>query len=50
MRMQRFPENKDACSALPFFQLDDAHMKEIASIQVDTKPNFNLKSKLQSAA
>ena len=49
MRMQRFREDKDACSALQFHQLDDAQMK-ITSIQWDTQPNFNLKSKLQSAA
>ena len=48
--MQRFREIKDACSALPFFQLDDAQMKEIISIQCDAQPNSNLKSKFQSAA
>ena len=49
MRMQRFRENKDSCSALPFFELDDAQMKEATAIQWDTQP-FVLKSKLQSAA
>ena len=49
MRMQKFREDKDACSALPFFQVDDAQMKEATSIQWDTQP-FVLKSKLQSAA
>ena len=49
MRMQRFRENKNACSALPFFELDDAQMKEATTIQWDTQP-FVLKSKLQSAA
>ena len=48
MRMQKFLEIKDACSALPFFQLDDAQMKEATTIQWDTQP-FVLKSKLQSA-
>ena len=48
--MQMFRENKDACSALPFFQVDDVQMKEISSMQWDAQPNFNLKSKLQSAA
>ena len=38
----RFRENKDACSALPFFQLDDAQLKEIISIQCDARPNSNL--------
>ena len=47
MRMQNFREDKDASSALPFHQLDDAQMKEI---QCDAQPNFNLKAKLQSAA
>ena len=50
LRMQRFSENKDTCSALPFFQLDDAQMKEIISTQCDAQPNSNLKSKFQSAA
>ena len=44
MRMQRFRENKDSCSALPFFE----QMKEATTIQWDTQP-FVLKSKLQSA-
>ena len=48
MRMQRFRENKVSCSALPFFELDDAQMKEATTIQWDTQP-FVLKSKLQSA-
>ena len=48
MRMQKFREDKDACSALPFFELDDAQMKEATAIQWDTQP-FVLKSKLQSA-
>ena len=48
MRMQKFHEDKDACSALPFFELDDAQMKEATAIQWDTQP-FVLKSKLQSA-
>ena len=42
LRMQRFHENKDVCSALPFFQLDDTQMKEIISIQCDAQPNSNL--------
>ena len=46
MRIQKFCEDKDACYALPFHQLDDVQMKEILS----TQPNFNLRSKLQSAA
>ena len=50
MRMQKFREDKDACSALQFFQLDDAQMKEIASVHWEIQPNFNSKSKLQSAA
>ena len=50
MRMQKFSEDKDACSALPFFQLDDAQMKEIASVHWEIQPNFNLECKLQSAA
>ena len=50
MRMQKFREDKDACSALPFFQLDDAQMKEIASVHWEIQPNFNLECKLQSAA
>ena len=49
MRMQKFSEDKDACSALPFFELDDAQMKEATAIQWDTQP-FVLKSKLHSAA
>ena len=48
--MQKFREDKDACSALPFFQLDDAQMKEIASVHWEIQPNFNLECKLQSAA
>ena len=48
MRMQRFRENKDSCSALPFFELDGAQMKEATTIQWDTQP-FILKSKLLSA-
>ena len=48
MRMQKFRENKNSCSALPFFELDDAQMKEATTIQWDTQP-FVLKSKLQSA-
>ena len=50
IRMQRFCENTDACSALPFFLLDDTQMKEIISKQCDAQPNSNLKSKFQSAA
>ena len=50
MRMQKFREDKDACSALPFFELDYAQMKEATTIQWDTQPNFVLKSKLQGAA
>ena len=50
LRIQRFRENKDACSALPFFQLDDTQMKEILSIQCDAQPISNLKFKFQSAA
>ena len=46
--MQKFRGDKDACSALPFFELDDAQMKEATAIQWDTQP-FVLKSKLQSA-
>ena len=48
MRMQRFRDNKDSCSALPFFELDDAQIKEATTIQWDIQP-FVLKSKLQSA-
>ena len=48
MRMQRSRENKDSCSALPFFELDDAQMKEATTIQWDNQL-FVLKSKLQSA-
>ena len=48
MRMQKFHEHKDACSALPFFELDDAQMKEATAIQWDTQ-HFVLKSKLHSA-
>ena len=50
MRMQKFREDKDACSALPFFQLEDSQIKEVLSLQCDAQPNFNSKSKLQSAA
>ena len=50
MRMQKFREDKDACSALPFFQLEDSQIKEVLSLQFDAQPNFNSKSKLQSAA
>ena len=50
MRMQKFRKDKNGCSALPFFQLDDAQMKEIASVHWEIQPNFNLESKLQSAA
>ena len=46
--MQKFRENKNACSALPFFELEDAQMKEATTIQWDTQ-SFVLKSKLQSA-
>ena len=48
MIMQRFRENKDPCSALLFFELDNAQMKEATTTQWDTQP-FVLKSKLQSA-
>ena len=50
MRMQKFREDKDACSALPFFQLEDSQIKEVLSLQCDAQPNFNSNSKLQSAA
>ena len=30
-RMQKFREDKDACSALPFFQLEDSQIKEVLS-------------------
>ena len=50
MRMQKFREDKDACSALPFFQLEDSQIKEGLSLQCDAQANFNSKSKLQSAA
>ena len=50
MRMQKFREDKDACSALPFFQLEDSQIKEVLSLQCDAQANFNSKSKLQSAA
>ena len=49
-RMQKFREDKDACSALPFFQLEDSQIKEVLSLQCDAQPNYNSKSKLQSAA
>ena len=48
--MQKFREDKDACSALPFFQLEDSQIKEVLSLQYDAQPNYNSKSKLQSAA
>ena len=48
MRMQKFREDKDACSALPFFQLEDSQIYEVLSLQCDAQANF--KSKLQSAA
>ena len=47
-RMQKFREDKDACSGLPFFQLEDSQIKEVLSLQCDAQANF--KSKLQSAA
>ena len=50
MRMQKFREDKDACSALPFFQLEDSQIKEILSLQCDAQAKFNSNSKLQSAA
>ena len=50
MRTQKFREDKDACSALPFFQLEDSQIKEVLSLQCDAQANFNSKSKLQSAA
>ena len=50
MRMQKFREDKDASSALPFFQLEDSQIKEVLSLQCDALPNYNSKSKLQSAA
>ena len=50
MRMQKFREDKDASSALPFFQLEDSQIKEVLSLQCDAQPNYNFKSKLQSAA
>ena len=49
-RMKMFREDKDACSALPFFQLEDSQIKEVLSLQCDSQPNYNSKSKLQSAA
>ena len=50
MRMQKFREDKDACSALPFFQLEDSQIKEVLSLKCDAQANYNSKSKLQSAA
>ena len=50
MRMQKFREDKDAASALPFFQLEDSQIKEVLSLQCDAQANYNSKSKLQSAA
>ena len=50
MRMQKIREDKDASSALPFFQLDDSQIKEVLSLKCDAQANYNSKSKLQSAA
>ena len=50
MRMQKFREDKDASSALPFIQLEDSQIKEVLSLQCDAQVNYNSKSKLQSAA
>ena len=33
-----------------FFQLEDSQIKEVLSLQCDAQPNYNSKSKLQSAA
>ena len=49
LRMQRFCDNKNMCSALPFAHLDDTQMKEVISIQSDFQPNSR-KSKFKSAS
>ena len=49
IRMQRFRDNKNMCSALPFAHLDDTQMKEVISVQFDSQPN-SIKSKLKSAS
>ena len=49
IRMQRFCENKNMCSALPFDHLDDTQMKEVISVKFDSQPNSR-KFKLKSAS
>ena len=49
LRMQRFCDNKNMCSALPFAHLDDTQMKEVIRVQSDFQPNSR-KSKLKSAS
>ena len=44
MRMQKFREDKDASSSLPFFQLDDSQIKEVLSLKCDAQANYNSKS------
>ena len=49
LRIQRFYDNKNVCSALPFAHLDDTQMKEVLSVQFDSQSNSR-KSKLKSAS
>ena len=49
LRMKKFCDNKNMCSALPFVHLDDTQMKEVLSVQFDSQPNSR-KSKLKSAS
>ena len=47
--MQRFCDNKNICSALPFAHLNDTQMKEVISVKFDFQPNSR-RSKLKSAS
>ena len=49
IRMLRFCENKNMCSALPFAHLDDTQMKEVISVKFDSQHDSR-KSKLKSAS
>ena len=49
LRMQRFCDNKNMCSALLFAHLDDTQMKEVIRVQSDFQPNSR-KSKFKSAS
>ena len=49
LRMEKFCNNKNMCSALPFAHLDDIQMKEVISVQFEFQP-YSEKSKLKSAS